>query len=90
MPTNRHRVERAQRGVTPELLEAWRAGDRALVRRLTNTKPWMISPLDAVSGRPDGDDRSPWAASWPRALEWRKRLSMIAGPPGPKPNDADK
>ena len=83
MPTNRHRVERAQQGISAELLEAWQQGNRDLVRRLTQTKPWMISPMDATPGsRPADDDRSEWSASWPRAVEWRKRLMAVAGPPG--------
>jgi hypothetical protein len=86
MPTRRTRTERAQQGITNELLEAWRQGDRALVRRLTGTRQWQISPMDAVSHRPADDDDSPWAESWSRAIEWRKRLMMVVGPPGRKPN----
>jgi hypothetical protein len=53
------------------------------VNPLTNTKPWMISPMDATPrNRPADDNRSRYAESWPRAVEWRKRLIAQAGPPG--------
>jgi len=83
MPTNRHRIEREQHGITGELLEAWRVGDWHLVNRLTNTGPHQIAPMDAIpSYRPPPDDTSHYASSWPRAVEWRKRLIAQAGPPG--------
>jgi hypothetical protein len=82
MPTRRVRTERAQHGITAELCEAWHQGDWHLVNRLTDTKPWQIAPMDAVSSWPADDDDSPWAESWPRAMEWRKRLIAAAGPPG--------
>jgi len=83
MPTRRARTERARHGITAKLLEAWRAGDWHLVNRLTNTGPHQIAPMDATpSNRPADDDNSHWAKSWPRAMEWRKRLIEAAGPPG--------
>jgi hypothetical protein len=80
MPTRRTRIERERHGISDELLEAWRVGDWHRVNRLTGTKPWMISPFDAH--RSDPRDTSHYGQSLPRALEWRKRLMMVAGPPG--------
>jgi len=82
MPTNRHRIEREQHGITDELLEAWRQGDWHLVNRLTETGPHQIAPMDAICQRPADDDDSYWAKSWRRAVEWRMRLIEAAGPPG--------
>jgi len=47
----------------------------------------MISPLDVH--RHDPSDQSEYGKSLPRALEWRKRLMAVAGPPG-KRRDADQ
>ena len=80
MPTKRVRAERAQHGITPELCEAWYQGNWHLVNRLTDTKPWQISPFDALTRDPR--DQSEYGKSQPRALEWRKRLMLAAGPPG--------
>jgi hypothetical protein len=66
--------------ITPEAVEAYRAGDRGALHRVLGLKPWEASPFF-----PDGpDDVSPWpegsggARSWPQALELKEQLEVLA------------
>jgi len=79
--TKRRRIGPRQHGLTPRALEAWRVGDWHTLNAELGIRPWMVSPFDAAA-RPTRDDGSPWAQSWPRAAELRRRLIEAAGPPG--------
>lgn len=76
MPIKRTTAKQRTQRITPEALEAYRAGDAATLDRMLGLKPWEASPLDVDHP----DQVSPWPKgsggerSWPQALQLRKQL----------------
>jgi hypothetical protein len=83
MPTRRHKIAPERTGLTQAAIEAWKAGDFHALNHELGIGPHQISPFDAISARPLATSTdSVWARSWPKALQLRKRLMLVAGPPG--------
>lgn len=73
------RQRRVQRDglVTPEAVEAFRAGDWIGLHRALRLKPWQASPLDATTDEPPQglcDQPGPYRDSWARARSLRLEL----------------
>ena len=81
MPTKRQRVTRSLVArITPEAIEAWRAGRWIDLQRALRLPPWHTSPLDA-----DGDcptDNTAGASTWPESACLRAQLRALAGDSG--------
>jgi len=79
MPVKRRAHKARPHRITPEAIDAFRAGDRLTLHRALGLRPWQASPLDADT------DEAPWppgtvgAASWPLARGLRAELE--AGDP---------
>jgi hypothetical protein len=74
MPTKRTPINRAQRRrVTPEAVEAFRAGDHTALGHALALKPWEASPLDVCDSHPPQSGTA-WARSWPEVQRLRKEL----------------
>jgi hypothetical protein len=91
VPTNRRRRAHAlaKDRLTPEVCEAWRAGDFHAVNQVLGVRPWQFSPFDVerttapawlVDRR--GSDSMVGVGDWQRAWELRQALIAAAGPPG--------
>ena len=62
--------------ITPEAIEAFKAGNWLRLHLALGLKPWECSPLEADTNiLPANRDRSAWAASVERAKNLRKRLT---------------
>lgn len=80
MPTKRARLPRHQRvRVTPEAVEAYRAGEWMRLHNLLGLNPWEASPLDVDDGPCPWPPRSSGAETWPQALELRNELEKAGG-----------
>lgn len=70
MPVKRRASKHREHRITPEAVEAFRAGDYTALHRALNLRPWEDSPLDV-----DFDPPPDWANdSWPQAVELRREL----------------
>ena len=77
MPTKRTRVNRTPASkITPEAVEAFRAGDHNALHTALGLKPWEINPLEAVGACPYSDNTG-GAKSWPQAQELRRELQRM-------------
>jgi hypothetical protein len=75
LPTKRTRTPRPlQRRITPDAIEAFKAGDALALERALGIKPWEVNPLDASGPAPDWED----AASWAEATALREALEEAA------------
>lgn len=75
MPRKRRAEKRTRFKITPEAIEAFRAGDQWALHRALGLKLWEINPLTV------GDDEpcpyplnSGGYDSWPQAVELRRAL----------------
>jgi hypothetical protein len=74
MPVKRRIHKARPHRITPEAIDAYRAGDHLALHRALSLRPWQPSPLDA------DEDEAPWppgsvgAASWPQSRELRAEL----------------
>jgi hypothetical protein len=83
MPTKRKKLAPERIGLTEAAIEAWRTGDFHALNRELGILPHQISQFDAIRDRRlAASTDSVWARSWPKAVELRKRLILVAGPPG--------
>ncbi len=88
MPTKRKRTVRTmQSRITPEAVEAYRAGDYMALHRALDLPPWHPSPLpesveplgvDPDNPPPGGSGRC-WDDCWPAAVELQRELQAAAG-----------
>ncbi len=74
MPARRANIRRADHAVTDHAVAAYCAGDWLELHRALGLKPWQINPLDVDPGAPPPDGSSPWADSFPKALQLRAEL----------------
>lgn len=77
MATKRTPLNRgARRRISPEAVDAFRAGDRQALARVLGLQPWVPNPID-VDGPLPPEWASPgtaWAQAWPAAYELRRQL----------------
>ncbi len=74
MPARRSKIRRDGSRITVEAIEAYCAGDWMALHRALDLRPWQINPIDVDPGTPPPDGGSPWADSFPKALQLRAEL----------------
>lgn len=77
MPAKRRAGKGRAHRITPEAVEAYRAGDWGLLHRLLGLKPWEASPLHVEACDPEAST-SCYAASLPQALKLKEQLDARA------------
>lgn len=73
MPVKRRVSKHKENRITPEAIEAFRAGDRLELRRALGLAPWEESPLDV-----DADTPCAYSAMTGAALSHAKILDLRA------------
>ena len=76
MPAKRRVGKMRALAITPEAVEAFRAGDWIALHRALRLRPWEASPLDVQPGDEELTPGSAGARSVPVALELRERLKQ--------------
>lgn len=78
MPSKRRAAKGRLHRITPETVNAFRAGDAIALHRALGLRPWQTSPLDADTPEPPPDMHGgAWADSWPLAFELRTMLENV-------------
>ena len=78
MPTKRRTAKGRPHRITPEAVNAFRAGDWIALHRALGLRPWQPSPLEAFTPEPPPDMRGgPWADAWPLAFGLRGKLESV-------------
>lgn len=86
MPVKRRIMKTREYRITPEAIEAFRAGDCRALHRALGLRPWQPSPLPhSVTGlgvhRGDPpEEKTEWSQSWPAIQELQRALFKAAGP----------
>ena len=65
MPLKRKTSKQRDTRITPEAVEAYRAGDEMALHRALGLKPWEPSPIDAIGN-------CPWSEGSGGSLSWAK------------------
>ena len=85
MPVKRRTAKGRAHRITPEAVEAFKAGDFLALHQALGLKPWEVSPLplnieplgcDQTSR--EGEQPSGWFASWEQAQELQRLLMKAA------------
>lgn len=84
MTTRKKRDRAARPRITPEALQAWRAGDWHGLFRALHLPPWHYPPylVDLQGDPPDYEPGSAYVETWSTARDLRLELERLAGPPG--------
>jgi hypothetical protein len=78
MPTKRRAAKGRQHRITPEALDAFRAGDLLALHRELGLRPWQPSPLETDTPEPPNYRfGGPWADAWPLTFDLRARLKEL-------------
>ncbi|MFD2053781.1 hypothetical protein ACFSQT_12000 [Mesorhizobium calcicola] len=74
----KRRVSKSRnRGINPQAVEAFKAGDNATLRQALKIRPWEPSPLEVDGPQPPDwarNDGTAWTACWPNAWALRQEL----------------
>lgn len=80
VPVKRRKAKGRGNRITPEAVNAFKAGDWTGLHQALALRPWEPSPLDAVTPEPPAYTRpGPWADAWPLAFELRCKLEALPG-----------
>jgi hypothetical protein len=86
MPVKRRGSKAHSHRITPEVIEAYQAGDYIRLHRALGLKPWEMSPLPTsvtslgVSEHPPaGSPVGGWDASWGKAKELQRAILAEIG-----------
>ena len=85
MPVKRRTVKGRVHRITPEAVEAYRAGDYIALHMALGLRPWEVSPLPLSvtslgcdQSLPRDREPSGWFASWEQAQELQRLLEREA------------
>lgn len=83
MPIKRRLAKGIAHKITPEAIEAFRAGDWLGLHRALGLAPWQPSPIDTDTPEPPAwatqRGKTGWAEEWPMVFELRQALDARAG-----------
>lgn len=78
MPIKRRIAKVRHDRITPEAIDAFRAGDAQALHHALHLRPWQPSPLEVDGPMPPTDAGRCWEDAWPAMWDFRQQLEKAA------------